>query len=69
MASKASVKGLCRWHTLKQPKLEKLDKLLYKWFTVVRSEEKHATGPMIIKKTKSFYNKMKMTVKCTLSMD
>ncbi|XP_066905498.1 jerky protein homolog [Halyomorpha halys] len=40
--------------TLKKPKLEQLDSVLFKWFSVVRSEGKLVTGPMIVEKPKKF---------------
>lgn len=41
-------------HTLKKPKLNQLDDVLYKWFSLVRSEGKPVTGPMIVEKAKCF---------------
>jgi len=35
---------------LTKPKLEQLDKELYKWFTAVCCEGKPVTGPMIIER-------------------
>ncbi|KFM65526.1 Jerky protein, partial [Stegodyphus mimosarum] len=40
--------------TLKKPKLEQLDSVLFKWFSAVRSEGKPVTGPMIVEKAKKF---------------
>jgi hypothetical protein len=45
--SSGRVKGLCRQRTLKESKLAQLDNILYMWFTVVWSEGKHVTVPMI----------------------
>jgi len=42
---------------------------LYKRFTAMQSEGKPMTGPTIIEKAKSFYNKMKITDMCTFSED
>jgi hypothetical protein len=67
LASSENVKGLLKRQTLKQPKLAQLDKVLYTWFTTMRSEGKPVTGPMIIEKAKSFYDEMKITDKCTFS--
>ncbi|XP_042910039.1 jerky protein homolog [Parasteatoda tepidariorum] len=39
---------------LKKPKLEQLDSVLFKWFSIVRSEGKSVTGPMIVEKAKKF---------------
>ena len=51
---------------MKQCKLLHLEKVFYKWFTAVCSEENPVTGPMIIQKVKSFYDEMKKTVKFTV---
>ncbi|GBM57218.1 Jerky [Araneus ventricosus] len=40
--------------TLKKPKLEQLDSVLFKWFSAERSEGKPVTGPMIVEKAKKF---------------
>ncbi|GBM70630.1 Jerky [Araneus ventricosus] len=40
--------------TLKKPKLEQLDSVLFKWFSAVCSEGKPVTGPMIVEKAKKF---------------
>ncbi|GBO15325.1 Jerky [Araneus ventricosus] len=40
--------------TLKKPKLEQIDSVLFKGFSAVRSEEKPVTGPMIVEKAKKF---------------
>jgi hypothetical protein len=40
-------KGLCKQLTLKESKLAQLDNILYTWFTVVCSEGKRVTVPMI----------------------
>ncbi|GBO21549.1 Jerky [Araneus ventricosus] len=40
--------------TLKKPKLEQLDSVLFKWFSAVRSKGKPVTGPMIVEKAKKF---------------
>ena len=53
--------------TLKEPKFEQLDMVLYKWFTAMRSEGKPVTEPLIIEKSPSFYAEMKITDKCTCS--
>jgi len=38
--------------------------VLYEWFTAVCSKGKPVTGPMMIKKAKSFYEEMEITDKC-----
>jgi hypothetical protein len=52
--SSESVKGVCKQQTLKESKLAQLDGVLYTRFTVVWSEGKPVTGPMIADKAKSF---------------
>jgi len=42
---------------------------LYKQFTALQSEGKPMTGPTIIEKAKSFYDKTKITDMCTFSED
>jgi hypothetical protein len=41
--------------SLHKPKMEQLDKVLYEWFTMQRSEGISITGLLLIKKTKYFY--------------
>jgi hypothetical protein len=41
-----SVKDFSSNETLKQPKLSQLNKVLYKWFTVMHSDRKPVTGPI-----------------------
>lgn len=48
----ATTEKLSSRQTLKKPKLEQLDSVLYKWFSAVRSEGKPVTGPMVIEKAK-----------------
>jgi hypothetical protein len=54
---------------MKKPKLVQLDRMLYsalyKWFTTMHSTGKPMTGPMVIKKAKSFEDGMKITDRCT----
>ena len=42
-----------------------LDRVLYEWFIAVCSKGKLVTGPMIIKKTKSFNEEMEIIDRCT----
>jgi len=42
-----------------------LDRVLYVWFIAVCSRGKPMTGPVVIKKAKSFYEEMEITDKCT----
>jgi hypothetical protein len=46
-----------------------LDKVLYKWFTAMRSKRKPCDWPMIIEKVKSFYHEVKSTDRCAFSED
>jgi hypothetical protein len=48
-----------------EPKLVQLDKVLLKWCTAMRSEQKPVTVPMITEKTKSFCDEKKVTSKYT----
>lgn len=50
----ATTEKLASRQTLKRPKLEQLDSVLFKWFSAVRSEGKPVTGPMIVEKAKKF---------------
>ncbi|XP_075693735.1 large ribosomal subunit protein uL23m isoform X1 [Rhinoderma darwinii] len=67
VASSETMKGLMKRQTLKQPKLAQLDKVVYRWFTEIRSRGITVTGPMIIGKAKAFYAEMEMTEKCIFS--
>lgn len=54
--------------TLKKPKLEQQDTLLYKWFLAVRPKGKLVMGPMVTEKTKNFaqnLNVAKFNVHCS----
>jgi hypothetical protein len=61
------VKNLSKQQTLQKPKLVQLDKVLYKRSTVIHSEGKLMTGPMVIEKARCFYDEIKMTDKCTFA--
>jgi hypothetical protein len=61
------VKDFFKWQTLKGPKLVQLDKVLYKWFTALRSEGKPMTGLVIIEKPKYFSDEIKISDKRTFS--
>ena len=56
MVSVETVKCLFKQQALKQSKLAQLDRVLYKWFTVMHSEGKLVTGSMIIEKVNSFFD-------------
>jgi hypothetical protein len=47
--------------------MEQLDKVLYEWFTMRRSERISITGPLLIEKAKYFYAEMNLTDKCNFS--
>jgi hypothetical protein len=44
LALSESVKGLIKQQTFKEPEFAQLDKVLYKWFTAVHSEENPILG-------------------------
>jgi hypothetical protein len=46
-----------------------LGKVLFKWLAAVCSDGKPVTALMIIEKCKSFYDEIKITDKCTFSVD
>lgn len=54
-------------HTLHSPKLEYLDRALYEWFTLKRSEGVSVSGPMLVGKAREFYEKMKLLEPCSFS--
>jgi hypothetical protein len=41
---------------LREPKLAKLDKVLYNWFAAMHLKGKPVTEPVIIQKAKHFYD-------------
>jgi hypothetical protein len=67
MASGESAKNFFKCQTLKEPKLVQLDQVLHKWFTAMCSEGKPMIGPMIIEKTKLFYDQIRIADLCTIS--
>ncbi|XP_069821771.1 large ribosomal subunit protein uL23m isoform X1 [Dendropsophus ebraccatus] len=67
VASSETMRGLMKRQTLKQPKLAQLDKVVYMWFSEMRSQGIAVTGPMIIEKAKAFYTEMEITEKCIFS--
>jgi len=50
---------------MNEPKVAQMNKVLYKWFTVMRSEGKPIIEPVIIKKVQLFCDEMKVTDSCT----
>jgi len=50
---------------MNKPELVQKNKVLYKWFRVMRSEGKPIIEPVIIKKVQSFCDEMKVTDRCT----
>lgn len=58
VSQSASVTSLDIRQTLKKPKLDTLDEVLYKWFSAKRAEGKPITGPMIIEKAKFFHKEL-----------
>jgi Tc5 transposase DNA-binding domain. len=65
MVSSKIVRDLYKQQTFKEPTLMQLDRVLYEWFIAVCSKGKLVTGPMIIKKTKSFNEEMEIIDRCT----
>jgi hypothetical protein len=61
-------KSIEKRRSLHKPKME-LDKVLYEWFTMQRSEGISITGPLLIEKAKYFYAEMNLTDKCNFSED
>ena len=53
-----NVKDLSKLQTLKEPQVLKLDKVLCKWFTAMRSEGKPMSGHMAVEKAKTSYDVM-----------
>jgi hypothetical protein len=51
-------KSIEKRRSLHTPKMKQLDKVLYEWFTVRRSEGMSITGPLLIEKAKHFYAEM-----------
>ncbi|XP_036598039.1 jerky protein homolog [Trichosurus vulpecula] len=66
-ANSDSNKALEHRRTLHTPKLEHLDRVLYEWFLVKRSEGVPVSGPMLIEKAKDFYEQMQLTEPCVFS--
>uniref|UniRef100_UPI00398F1AAA jerky protein homolog n=1 Tax=Pristiophorus japonicus TaxID=55135 RepID=UPI00398F1AAA len=65
-ASESSVKAMSR-KNLRKPKLDKLDKVLYEWFSLKRSKGVAISGPMITAKAKDFKMRMNLTEECIFS--
>jgi hypothetical protein len=47
-------KSIEKRRSLHKPEMEQLDKVLYEWFTVRRSEGISITGPLLIEKGNTF---------------
>ena len=67
VASGESMKDLFKRQPSQQPKLAQLDKALCKWFMTMPSTTNSINGLMKIEKAKSFYDKKKLTAKCTFT--
>uniref|UniRef100_UPI00398E7624 jerky protein-like n=1 Tax=Pristiophorus japonicus TaxID=55135 RepID=UPI00398E7624 len=65
-ASESSAKALSR-KNLRKPKLDKLNQVLYQWFSLKRSEGVAISGPMIATKAKDFKMKMNLAEECIFS--
>jgi hypothetical protein len=66
MASSESVKNPYKQQTPTEPKFAQVDKVLYKWFTVMHSKGKPITLPVTIEYD-PFNDETKITDKCTCS--
>uniref|UniRef100_UPI00398E593B jerky protein-like n=1 Tax=Pristiophorus japonicus TaxID=55135 RepID=UPI00398E593B len=64
--SESSVKAMSR-KNLRKPKLDKLDQVLYEWFSLKWSEGVAISGPMIKAKAKDFKMRMNLTEECIFS--
>ncbi|GCC36032.1 hypothetical protein chiPu_0014523 [Chiloscyllium punctatum] len=53
--------------TLKKPKLEELDTVLYRWFALKRLEGIPMTRAMLIEKAKELYSELQLTDPCAFS--
>ena len=60
-------RNFLKWRTLEEPKLVQFVEVFRKWLTTLHSKGILNTGPIIIKKAKSSYDKMKITDKFTFS--
>uniref|UniRef100_UPI00398F5C4A jerky protein homolog n=1 Tax=Pristiophorus japonicus TaxID=55135 RepID=UPI00398F5C4A len=65
-ASESSVKATSR-KNLRKLKIDKLDQVLYEWFSLKRSEGVAISGPMITAKAKDFKMTMNLTEECIFS--
>ena len=63
-APNESEEHLLKQHTLREPKLAQLGKVLHKLFTAMNSKGKPMTGPTINEKAKSFDDEMEINDKC-----
>ena len=66
MATSESVKNLYTQQTPTQPIFAQVDKVLYKWFTIMNSKGKPMTRPVTIDYD-PFNDEIKITDKCTCS--
>jgi len=64
MVASENMKDILKQQTLKGPKLIQFEEgVVCKWLTLMHSEGKPVTEPMIIHRAKSFYDEMKSTDK------
>lgn len=63
-----SVKNLDSRQTLKKPKLNTLDEVLYKWLSAKRAEGKPMKWPMVIEKAKKFHQELSLPAYEALSI-
>ncbi|KAG0717426.1 Jerky [Chionoecetes opilio] len=60
-------KGMAKRQTLRKPKLEELDRALFEWFKLKRSEGACISGPLVMEKAKDFHEKLGVEEKCVFS--
>ncbi|XP_048474050.1 jerky protein homolog isoform X2 [Rhincodon typus] len=65
--SSESSRSADKRRTLKKPKLEELDRVLYEWFALKRLQGVPMTGTILIEKAKEFYTKLQLTESCAFS--
>lgn len=54
-------------YTVRRPKMEELETVLFEWFQLKRSEGHRVTGPMLTEKAKDLYEQMNLNDNCVFS--
>ncbi|KAG0722544.1 Jerky [Chionoecetes opilio] len=62
-------KGMAKRQTLRKPKLEELERALFEWFKLKRSEGACISGPFMMEKAKEFHEKLGVEEKCCFLLD